>query len=234
MSQVALETEGVEHAVAFPGLSIAGLSNSSNAGIVFVTLKPFEERKGKELYGAAIVATLNAKFGVIQDAFVAIFPPPPVQGLGTIGGFKLYIEDRADVGLGPLDEGTQAFLDAGRKSPELAGLFSGYQVNVPQLFADVDRTKAKTYGVALTDVFDTMQAYLGSLYVNDFNPFGRTFQVARLGSGRPRGSADPRLRHQERSGTPVAAQLTISGGPDPCPRVSTPVPSGPDDARTRS
>src|SRR5205814_875456 len=117
------------------------------------------------------------KFGSIQDAFVAVFPPPAVQGLGTIGGFKLYVEDRGDVGLTGLFEITQKLIAAGYRDKRLAGLFSGYQVNVPQLFADLDREKAKARGVAVTDVFETMQAYLGSVYVNDFNRFGRTFQV---------------------------------------------------------
>jgi multidrug efflux pump subunit AcrB len=177
MSQIALETPGVENAIAFPGLSIAGLSNSPNAGIVFVGLKPFEERTTPDLYGPALAKTLNAKFASIEDAFVAIFPSPPVQGLGTIGGFKLYLEDRGDLGLEALHEETEKFLGATRGAPELAGMFTGYQVNVPQLDADLDRTKAKTLGIPITDVFETMQANLGSLYVNDFNRFGRTFQV---------------------------------------------------------
>jgi hydrophobe/amphiphile efflux-1 (HAE1) family protein len=177
MSQIALETPGVENAIAFPGLSIAGFSNSPNAGIVFVGLKPFEERKTPDLYGPALAKTLNKKFLAIQDAFVAIFPPPAVQGLGTIGGFKLYLEDRGDLGLAELSGETEKFLAAARQRPELAGLFTSYQVGVPQLYADVDRTKAKTQGIPITDVFETMQAYLGSLYVNDFNRFGRTFQV---------------------------------------------------------
>ena len=106
-----------------------------------------------------------------------MFPPPPVQGLGTIGGFKLQIEDRAGLGYEALDEATKAFMAKACKAPELAGLFSSYQVNVPQLYADIDRTKARQLGVPVTDVFDTMQIYLGSLYVNDFNQFGRTYSV---------------------------------------------------------
>ncbi len=177
MGDIAKETPGVADTIAFPGLSIAGFTNSPSAGIVFVGLTPFEERTTPELSGNAIAATLNQKFGAIDEAFVAIFPPPPVQGLGTTGGFKLYIEDRGDAGLEALYEATQGFVGAGRQAPELAGLFSGYQVNVPQLYADVDRAKAKTAGVPLTNVFETMQANLGSLYVNDFNRFGRTFRV---------------------------------------------------------
>jgi multidrug efflux pump len=220
MSKIALETEGVDHAIAFPGLSIAGLSNTPNAGIVFVGLKPFEERKGKNLYGPAIAATLNQKFAAIQDAFVAVFPPPPVQGLGTIGGFKLYVEDRSDVGLEGLYDNTQKLLAAGYQSKQLAGLFTGYQVNVPQLFADLDRTKAKSRGIAVTDVFDTMQAYLGSLYVNDFNRFGRTFQVTVQADAKHRLTPEDvgtlQTRNAAGAMVPLGSVLTVkaANGPD--------------------
>jgi len=220
MSKIALETEGVEHAIAFPGLSIAGLNNTPNAGIVFVGLKPFEERKSKNLYGPAIAATLNQKFAQIQDAFVAVFPPPPVQGLGTIGGFKLYVEDRADLGLDELYENTQKLLSAGYQTPELAGLFSGYQVNVPQLFADLDRTKAKSRGIAVTDVFETMQAYLGSLYVNDFNRFGRTFQVTVQADAKhrltPEAVSTLQTRNAQGAMVPLGSVLSVkaTNGPD--------------------
>ncbi|TCT03943.1 efflux RND transporter permease subunit [Aquabacter spiritensis] len=177
MSEIALKQEGVATAIAFPGLSINGFTNSSNSGIVFVTLKPFEERTRPDLAGGAIAMQLNGKFAAIEDAMIAMFPPPPVQGLGTIGGFKLQIEDRAGLGYDALNEATRAFLAKAAQAPELAGLFSSYQVNVPQLYADIDRTKARQLGVAVTDVFDTMQIYLGSIYVNDFNKFGRTYTV---------------------------------------------------------
>ncbi len=220
LSEIALATEGVEHAIAFPGLSIQGFNNSPNAGIVFVGLKPFEERTSPELYGPAIAQTLNKKFGEIEDAFVAIFPPPPVQGLGTIGGFKFYIEDRGDLGLAPLYDETQKLLAAGQKRPELAGLFSGYQVNVPQLFADLDREKAKAQGVAVTDVFETMQAYLGSLYVNDFNRFGRTFQVTVQADAQHRLTPDNVLALKTRNAAggmvPLGSLLNVreTNGPD--------------------
>jgi multidrug efflux pump len=175
MSATALEQPGVASSVAFPGLSINGFVNASNAGIVFVTLKPAEERHG--LTAGSIVQALNARFAGIQEAFVAIFPPPPVQGLGTVGGFKLYVEDRAGLGFEELHSQVQGAIGQGRAVPSLAGLFSSFQVSVPQIDADVDRERAKTYGVALTDVFDTLQVYLGSLYANDFNRFGRTYQV---------------------------------------------------------
>ena len=177
MGDITLKQEGVEHAVAFPGLSINGFTNSSNSGIVFVTLKPFEERKGKALSAGAIAMALNQKYGAIQDAFIVMFPPPPVQGIGTTGGFKLELEDRGSVGVAGMDAALKAFMAKAYQAPELAGLFSSYQVNVPQLYADIDRTKARQLGVPVTDIFDTMQIYLGSLYANDFNKFGRTYTV---------------------------------------------------------
>ncbi len=177
MSDIALKQPGVENAVAFPGLSINGFTNSTNSGIVFVTLKPFEERRDPSLSAGAIAGALNQKFAAIQDAYIAIFPPPPVQGLGTIGGFRLQVEDRSDQGYQELYKQTQNLIAASQKEPALAGLFSSYQVSVPQIDAEVDREKAKAEGVDLADVYQTMQAYLGSLYVNDFNRFGRTYQV---------------------------------------------------------
>ncbi len=177
MSDIALATPGVEAAVAFPGLSINGFTNSSNAGIVFVILDPFEQRTTPELSAGALAQSLNGGFMAIQEAFIAAVPPPPILGLGSTGGFRLQIEDRASLGYEALHEATQAFLQKSLQTPELTGVFSGYQINVPQLVADVDRINAKQLGVAVTDVFDTMQVYLGSLYANDFTRFGRTYQV---------------------------------------------------------
>ncbi len=177
MSEIALQHPGVQNAVAFPGLSINGFTNSPNSGIVFATLKPSEERKSPQLSANAIAADLNKQYGAIQEAFIAIFPPPPVQGLGTVAGFKLYIEDRSGLGLESLYKETTSTLQTGNQTPGLAGVFSSFDINVPQIDSHVDREKAKTYGIPLGDVFDTMQVYLGSLYVNDFNRFGRTYQV---------------------------------------------------------
>jgi multidrug efflux pump len=177
ISDIAMKQPGVEHAIAFPGLSINGFTNSSNSGIVFVALKPFDQRKGADMSAGAIAGQLNGKFSGIQEAFIAMFPPPPVQGLGTTGGFKLQLEDRASLGYAALDKATKDFMAKAYQTPELTGLFSSFQVNVPQLYADIDRTKARQLGVPVTDVFDTMQIYLGSLYANDFNKFGRTYSV---------------------------------------------------------
>ena len=177
MSEIGLKQPGVESAVAFPGLSISGFSVSPNEGIVFFCLKPFDERKTPGLSGPAITAALNQQFAGIQDAFILAVPPPPVNGLGTIGGFKLYVEDRADVGYDALFQNLQGIIDKSRQTPGLDRVFSTFTVNVPQLDADIDRVKAKQQGVPLENLFQTMQIYLGSLYVNDFNRFGRTYEV---------------------------------------------------------
>src|SRR6185312_11418651 len=177
MSDIGLKQPGVQSAVAFPGLSISGFSVAPNAGIVFFCLDPFENRKTPNLGGPAIAGELNKQFGAIQDAFILAVPPPPVMGLGTVGGFKLFVEDRADLGYDALYQTLQSTIAKGYQTPGLAGVFSTFTVNVPQLDADIDRVKAKQQGVPLQNLFDTLQVYLGSLYVNDFNRFGRTFEV---------------------------------------------------------
>lgn len=177
MSQIALDHPGVKDAIAFPGLSIQGFTISPNAGIVFVGLDNFEERTTPELNGGAIAGALNGKFSAIQDAMVMVFPPPPVNGIGSTGGFKLMVEDRANLGYAELYKATQQLVGAAYGSQKLTQVYSGYTVNVPQLEADVDRDKAKTQGVPLANLFETLQINLGSLYVNDFNRFGRTYQV---------------------------------------------------------
>ena len=226
MSDIALKEPGVESAVAFPGLSINGFTNSANAGIVFVTLKPFEERKAGDMSGVALAGKLNAKFAGIKEAYIAMFPPPPVQGIGTIGGFKLQIEDRAGRGYEALNDATNAFLAKARQTPELAGIFSGYQVNVPQLYADIDRVKARQLGVAVTDVFDTMQIYLGSIYVNDFNKFGRTYSVRVQADAKFRARADDVGQLKVRSASGEMIQLSAllkvkqSAGPERAQRYN--------------
>ncbi len=175
MASVALKQPGVDHAPAFPGMSVNGFMNSSSAGIVFVMLKPARERRG--LSADAIAAALNRQYGGIKGAFIAVFPPPAVFGLGTLGGFKLQIEDRGAVGYTRLAEAARDFIAQMKHAPEFGRVFTNYQVNVPQLNVDLDRVKAKQLGVSVTDVFNTMQVYLGSLYVNDFNRFGRVYQV---------------------------------------------------------
>src|SRR5690606_25436809 len=139
------------------GLSINGFTNSPNSGIVFTPLKPFDERKDPALSANAIAADLNGQFAQIQDAFIAIFPPPPVQGLGTSGGFRVQVQDRGNLGYEELYKQVQNVIAKSADYPELAGLFTSYQVNVPQVDADIDREKAKTHGVAIDDHTSELQ-----------------------------------------------------------------------------
>lgn len=220
MGEIGLAEAGVESAVQFPGLSINGFTNSASAGIVFFALKPFSERGEDALSAAAISQTLQMKFSGVQEAFIAVFPPPSVPGLGTTGGFKLQIEDRADLGYEALAEVVAQVQQKAMQRPELASVFSNYKINVPQLYADVDRTKAKQLGLNVKDIFDTMQIYLGSLYVNDFNQFGRTYQVIAQADAEyrntPADALNLKVRNLHGDMVPLGAVLTMeeSYGPE--------------------
>jgi multidrug efflux pump len=220
MSEIGLKQPGVESAVAFPGLSISGFSVSPNEGIVFFCLKPFEERTSPNLSGPAISAALNQQFAGIQDAFILSVPPPPVNGLGSIGGFKLYVEDRADLGYDALYQNLQGIVGKSYQTPGLASVFSTFTVNVPQLDADIDRIKAKQEGVPLGNLFETMQVYLGSLYINDFNRFGRTYQVIAQADAqfrdRPEDITRLKTRNEKGQMVPLGAvvKVTETHGPN--------------------
>jgi len=219
MSDVARGIPGVESSIAFPGLSINGFTNAPNAGIAFVSLKPFDQR-GSDQSAEAIAGEINKRMGAIEDAFVMVLPPPPVNGLGTTGGFKMMIEDRGNLGYDELNKAVQAFMARAATDKRLAGVFSGYQINVPQLFADVDRVKAKQLGVPLSEINQTLQINLGSLYVNDFNQFGRTYQV-RVQADAPFRSqreqiAQLKVRSDKGEMIPLSSLMTIKDtyGPD--------------------
>jgi len=221
MSSIAKEIPGVESSIAFPGLSINGFTNAPNAGIVFTGLKPFSERKGKpEQSAEAIALEINKRMGEVKDAFVMVLPPPPVNGLGTTGGFKLMLEDRGNLGYDELYKATQALQAKAWGTPQLAGVFSSYQINVPQLFADVDRVKAKQLGVPLSTIYQTLQVNLGSLYVNDFNQFGRTYQVRVQADAQfrsqPEQIAQLKVRNEKGEMIPLSSLMTVkdSYGPD--------------------
>ena len=174
---IGLRQPGVAHAVQFAGMSVNGFVPSSSAGLVFFPLTPFSQRRSAALSAPAIAAALNRKLAAIQGGMVVVFPPPPILGLGTLGGFQLNVEDRGDLGSTALYDAVQKALAQGYHNPALAGLFSTYQINVPQLKVNVNRTKVMQEHVNLEDVFRTLQVYLGSDYINDFNRFGRTYQV---------------------------------------------------------
>ncbi|MGH7518385.1 MAG: efflux RND transporter permease subunit [Gemmatimonadales bacterium] len=177
MTTIALEHPAVSHAVRFTGLSVNGFVNAPNQGIVFFPLKPFEEREEPELRGQAVAQALNGRFASIQEAFVAVFPPPPIQGLGSTGGFKMQVQDRGALGARQLFQASEALIAQANQQPQLRGVFSSFRMNVPQVWVDIDRERARRQDVAFPDLFATLGVYLGSAYVNDFNRFGRTYQV---------------------------------------------------------
>ena len=220
MSRIAMEHPGVSDAVAFPGLNINGFTNSPSSGILFTPLKPFDERESPELSAGAIAAKLNQQFGSIKGAYVAIFPPPPVNGLGTIGGFRLQVEDRGNLGFEELERVTQEVIGKAWQHPALTDAFTSFTVAVPQLDVDVDREKAVSQGVNIDTLFTTMQAYLGSLYVNDFNLFGRTYQVNVQADAQYRQDIEDisqfKIRNAQGDMIPLGSFLDIehSAGPD--------------------
>lgn len=222
MSDIALAHPGVESSVAFPGLSINGFTVASNSGVVFVTLKPFDQRQGDDLSASAIAGQLNMQFGVINEGFVAVVPPPPVLGLGTTGGFKLQIEDRGNLGYERLFQETQKVLGQAYATPALnpMGTFSFFKANVPQISVEVDREKAKIHGVEISDIFQTLQAYMGSVYVNDVNLFGRTYQVNLQADEAFRADESQiallKVRNRDGEMVPLASFVTVSQttGPD--------------------
>jgi gold/copper resistance efflux pump len=226
MSRIALEQPGVENVVAFPGLSINGFVRIPNAAVVFAILDPFESRTTPDLSANAITMAINQKFARITGAMTAIFPPPPVPGLGAIGGFKLHIEDRASQGPRALFDVRQQVVATAWQSPVLAGVFSNYQVDVPQLFLDVDRERTKHLGIPLQDVYDALQVNLGSLYVNDFNMLGRTYQVTVQGDEQFRRDAQDigrlQIRAADGSMFPLSSLATVNAdaGPDPVSRYN--------------
>ena len=216
--------EGVQHTITISGQSFLLNANGSNFASMFVILAPFEERRSPELYADAIAAKLRRRlFAEIEDAQIGVFGAPPVDGLGNAGGFKIMIEDLGGGGLEQLQEETarlaQTGNEEGRRAPGLVGLFSMFRANTPQLYVDVDRTKCKTLGVALSDVFNTLQVYLGGYYVNDFNQFGRTWQVNLQADSafrvRPEDVRQLKVRNVQGNMVPLGTLATVrdSSGP---------------------
>ncbi|MBZ4407048.1 efflux RND transporter permease subunit [Myxococcus sp. XM-1-1-1] len=220
MSDLMLAEKGVANVVAFSGISINGFVNSPNSAVVFAILDDFEKRQSPELSAGAIAGKLQGKFMGVQEGFAAIFPPPPVPGMGSTAGFKLQVEDRAGLGSQALYEATQALVQRASADPQVMGLMSGFEINVPQLHAEVDRVKAKQQGVPLGSVFETLQIHLGSLYVNDFNRFGRTYQVNVQADAKHRMEPEDigrlQVRNPQGGMVPLASlvDVTPSFGPD--------------------
>lgn len=220
---IATAIEGVEHAVAFPGLNGLQFTNTSNTGVVFFPLSHSSER---ELSAEQINAQINQGIAQLKGGQAFAFMPPPIQGLGSGSGFQLFIEDRAGLGYGALQDAVNAFQGTVAQTPGLGFPISSYQANVPQLDAEVDRLKAKAQGVRIDELFATLQTYLGSTYVNDFNRFGRTWQVMAQADAPFRDSIEDvaRLRTRNAAGemVPIGSMVTLreSFGPDPVLRYN--------------
>jgi hydrophobe/amphiphile efflux-1 (HAE1) family protein len=175
---IAGRVEGVEHTVAIAGQSLLLGANAPNFGSMYVMLKDFHHRTEAGLSGDTIALKLNeALEKEVADGKIGVFGAPPVEGLGTVGGFKIVIEDRTDLGLEALQATADQLVDDGNRTEGLQNLFTSFRANTPWLFLDIDRSKVKRHGMSMSEVFNTLQIYLGSLYVNDFNKFGRTWQV---------------------------------------------------------
>ena len=223
VTDIAMETEGVANAVAFPGLNALQFTNTSNTGVVFFPLKPFDERS---LSAGEINAQINQRISGLKEGFAFSFMPPPILGLGNGSGYQLFIEDRGNLGYGALQDAVNQFQGAISQTPGMGYPITSYQANVPQLDAEVDRLKAKAQGVPLTELFDTLQTYLGSTYVNDFNRFGRTWQVIAQADAPYRDSVEDiarlRTRNDQGEMVPIGSMVNIrqSFGPDPVLRYN--------------
>jgi multidrug efflux pump len=223
MSKLALETKGVRHAIAFPGLNPLQFTNTSNLAAIFYGLDSFDERTRS---AAEIAGELNRKFSGVQEAFGFAIMPPAVLGIGTGSGFSLFVEDRGGNGYGELENAVQGLSGALSSVKGLGYPITSYQANVPQLLAEVDRTKAKAQSVPLTELYDTLGTYLGSTYVNDFNRFGRTYQVIAQADGPFRDQLEDigqlRTRNEFGEMVPIGSMATIKHtyGPDPVIRFN--------------
>ncbi len=182
-AKIILETEGVVHAVPFAGFDGATFTNASNAGAIFSALAPFPERAEKGLDANRILADLNARLGAIQDAFIITIPPPPVRGIGTAGGFKMMVQDRRGHGPEALAAAAQDLVAAANQVPGITGVFSLFNTRTPKVYADIDRVRAEMLGVSAGSVFETLEVYVGSAFVNEFNYLGRTYRVIAQADG---------------------------------------------------
>ena len=198
-AKIILGTPGVEHAVPFAGLDGATLTNAPNAGAIFSSLEPFDVREPKGLNANVILADLRRRLSTIQDAFVITIPPPPVSGIGNAGGFKMMLQDQQGLGSGALQAAAQELAAAANADPGLVGVFSPFSNGTPTVYADIDRTKAEKLGVTPDKVFEALQVYLGSAYINDFNYLGRTYEVMAQADGQYRTSIEDIARLKTRN-----------------------------------
>ena len=225
MGDIALEVPGVLNVVQFPGLNAVHFVATPNAGVMFIGL---EEPGKRELEAAEIAMRINMGYGQIQDGLAFALLPPPVLGLGNANGLEFYVEDRGGIGYGDLYSQSMALIGALGQTPgfDPMATFTSYQSNVPQLDALVDRTKVKELDLALTDVYSTLQVYLGSTYVNDFNLFGRTYSVYAQADAPYRATVQDieglKVRNNRGDMVPLGSVVDVvpSYGPDPVIRYN--------------
>tara|TARA_R110002049_G_scaffold182485_2_gene350382 strand:- start:125855 stop:129208 length:3354 start_codon:yes stop_codon:yes gene_type:complete len=220
VADIGSKIDGVAHAVGIAGLSGSTFTISPNAAVTFLPLEDAKERAARGRGVDAIVADMRREVAAINEAQVFIIPPPPVRGIGRGGGFKMYIQDRRGAGIGALNEVTEKMVAEANQQPGIAQAFSNFRVSVPQIYTDVDRTKAQMLDVPISSVFEALQVYLGSLYVNDFNFLGRTYRVTAQAAPEFRDEPSDILRLRTRSarGASVSLgsvlELTHTAGPD--------------------
>ena len=223
---IILTTKGVEHVAPFAGLDATTSTVASNSGTIFSGLPSLYNHELPGVNANSVLADLRKRLSVIKDAYVLTIPPPPVQGLGNSGGFKMMLEDRDGLGPEALVQAAKALVSAANKDPDFAGVFTLFNAGSPSIYADIDRVKTEKVGLTPTDVFSTLQVYLGSQYVNDFNYLGRTYQVIAQGDGRFREKPEDiaRLKARNTSGQMVpigtVAQLRDTTIPYRVPRYN--------------
>jgi multidrug efflux pump len=226
-TSIILETKGVKHVNAYAGFSILSGSSQSNVATLFARLDDFDHRAGHaDLHANAVIENLKKRLAQVKDAHIAVFAPPPIRGMSSVGGFKLQVQDRTNAGIEALQRTNTELIALGNKQPGLAGLFTTFRSGVPQLFLDVDRTRVKAMDVPLKEVFDTLQIYLGSLYVNDFNRFGRTYQVMAQADSefrmKPTDIAELKTRNLQGGMVPLGSLVDVKEitGPDKITRYN--------------
>jgi HAE1 family hydrophobic/amphiphilic exporter-1 len=213
VNAILAQTPGIEEVTAVGGYSMLSGTSTSNAATFFISLTPWSERRSPQLSSQAILGFLFARYQQIQEAIVIPFAPPPIPGLGSASGFDFRLQDRGGLGLAGLEQMTHELVSDGNAQAGLSGLYSGFRASVPQLYVDIDRNKTKSLGVPLGTVFGTLQAYLGSAYVNDFNKFDRTYQVRMQAEAANRSEAGDILRldvrNQQGGMVPLGALATV-------------------------
>ena len=188
-TKIMLETPGIINTAGFTGLDGATFTNASNAAAIFSVLAPYEDRVSKGLSSGQILGDLTQRLGAIEEGFIITVPPPPVRGIGNSGGFKMMIQDRGGQGLKALEEAATQIMIAGNQTAGLAGVFTLFNTKTPKLFAEIDRVRAQMFHVPAERVFQTLEVYLGSTFINDFNFLNRTFRVTAQAMGEFRQNA---------------------------------------------